>query len=147
MNKAENRLEKLLVSYYGLLQIGHIIGLIISGAWWLRNGELGALAMPPQGGWEQQTIHFLVATGMFDLLIAVCAIFFVYQYRRGRKTSDILGSIALTGSLYSAVIYAYGTIRSGAWSEHLLAYGVISVLFAPMVALAFLFLARRIWKQ
>lgn len=134
----------LLVCYYGVLQTVHIIALIISGSWWIRNGDLGVLALPPPGGWSEQSIHFLVATGMFDLVLAVVAVYFVLQYRKRSESADVLGSIALTGSLYSAVIYAYGTWRSGALGAHPLAYGAVSLAFAPMILLAFVFFIRRL---
>jgi hypothetical protein len=100
--------------------------------------------LPPQGGWAEQSVHFLIATGMFDLLIAIVALIFVIRYRSDWKSADLLGGIALTGSLYSAAIYAYGTWRSGAWSAHPLAYGAVSLAFAPMLLLVFIFLRRRI---
>jgi hypothetical protein len=138
------RLERLLVNYYGVLQSLHILALVVSGLWWFQNGDLGVLALPPQGGWSAQSVHFLAATGMFDLVIAACAIFFVLRYREGRASAGILGAVALTGSVYSAVIYLYGTLRSGAWSAHLIAYSIIAAVFAPMVLLAVVFLYRRL---
>jgi len=140
----KSRLEKILVHYYGVLQSAHILGLVASGVWWIQNGDLGFLALPPQGGWSGQTIHFLVATGMFDLLIAIIGVFFVVQYRNERETADVLGSVALTGSLYSAAIYAYGTLRSGAWNSHPLAYGAVSLAFAPMFLLVVVFFKMRL---
>jgi heme A synthase len=144
MLQPRSRLEKLLVNYYGLLQISHITGLVISGVWWFTTGNLGVLALPPRGGWDDQTIHFLLATGMFDFVVAIGAIVFVYQYRSEEKTSDLLGGASLTGSLYSAVIYAYGTLRSGAWGSHPLTYGLIAIVFTPMVILAIVFFFGRV---
>jgi hypothetical protein len=137
-----NKLEKSLIYYYGLLQSAHIIAMVVSGIGWLREGDLGILALPPKGGWSPQGVHFLVGTGLGDFFIAICALFFVVQYNRKQRSAVVLGSVALTGSLYSAVVYAYGTVQSGAWLENPLTYTVMSVLFAPMVILAFLYIGR-----
>jgi hypothetical protein len=139
------RVESLLVYYYGILQLTHLTALVVSGVWMLRNGELGILALPPQGGWTDQALQFLLATGMFDFLIAICSLFFVIQYRKEREVADILGSVALTGSVYSAAIYSFGVLRSGAFNEHSMIYGLIAVLFSPMIALTVIFLTRRIF--
>jgi hypothetical protein len=141
----KHRIEGVLVSYYGILQISHLTALVVSGVWMLRHGELGVLALPPQGGWTDQALQFLLATGMFDFLIAICSLFFVFLYRKQHRLTDILGSVALTGSVYSAVVYAFGVLRSGAVSEHPLIYGLIAVLFSPMIVLAVIFLARRLF--
>lgn len=138
--------ERVLVNYYGVLQTFHILALVGSGLWWFQNGDLGVLALPPQGGWTDQALHFLIATGLFDFVIAVSSIFFVLSYRKDGESADVLGAVALTGSLYSAVIYLYGTLLSGAWSEHILIYGLIAIVFAPMVLLAITFLWRRLQR-
>lgn len=147
MSDRTNRLERWLIYYYGLLQSVHLMGLIASGIFWLQSGGLGVLALPPQEGWSTQAMHFLVATGLVDVFIAIASLLFVYQYRRARGNAVVYGSIALTGSIYSAAVYAYGTILSGAWIEHLFTYSLMAVLFTPVLALAYVYLGRALTER
>ena len=143
----KTRVERLLVNYYGVLQSLHLVALAVSGFWLLRAGDLGALALPPQGGWTEQAMHLLIATGLFDGLVAIGAVYFALHYRMDDPRSDVLGSATITGSLYSAAIYIYGTLRSGAVAEHPVIYGLVGLVFAPIIPLAFVFLGRRIRRQ
>lgn len=143
----KTRTERLLVNYYGVLQSLHLVALAISAFWLLRVGDLGALALPPQGGWTEQAMHLLIATGLFDGLVAIGAVYFVLRYRKDDPRSDVLGSATITGSLYSAAIYSYGTLRSGAVAEHPIIYGLVGLVFAPIIPLALVFLGRRIRRQ
>ena len=47
--------------------------------------------------------------------------------------------MTLTVAAYSAIIFAYGTIASGAWGHHPIAYLSIAVAFFPVGLLSILY--------
>lgn len=147
MQRKISSLENILIRYYGLLQAAHLTGLVLSGIQWLRMGNLGLLALPPDGGWAPQAVHFLVGTGVFDFFVALGALLFVGMYVRNGRPPIVLGTVVLTGSLSSAFVYAYGIIRTGAWIAYPLTYSLIAVVFAPALMLAFVFVGRRVLED
>lgn len=140
LDGTDSGLEKALIIYYGILQTAHLLGIVITGLTWIRGGGLGVLARPPLTGWSAQAIHFLVGTGLVDFFIAIGAVIFVVRYLKGFRGSEILGAVVLTGSLYSAAVYAYGTIRSGAWQLHPMTYLLMTTAFIPVILLAITYL-------
>jgi hypothetical protein len=130
-----------LVAYYGLIEVVHSIVLVRAGIEFLASGSVGFPAPPPPGGWSPQATHFLVATGVVDGVNVVLALLFVYgTFRRpGWRLLPWLGAVTLTATAYSALVFAYGTIASGAWAHHLGAYLAVTAVFVPVVFLIVLF--------
>lgn len=139
MRTQTNRFARVLVAYYGLVQAAHIIALAISLSLLVRDGELTLLAPPPTDGWSAQTHHFLVGLGAIDAVNAVLALVFVYGCFSHARWWFWLGTTTLTVSVCSALVYAYGTMRSGAWGDHLAQYLTLVVVFVPVAVLAVAF--------
>jgi hypothetical protein len=146
MSENKAGIERYFVYYYGLLQTAHLTSLIISGVRWLSEGDLGILALPPDGGWSDQAVHLLLSIGLVDFFVAIGALVFVVYYIRRREAAVVLGSVTLSGTIYSAVVYAYGAVASGAWVENPLPYSIIAILFAPALMLAVLFIGCRVFR-
>jgi hypothetical protein len=130
-----------LVAYYGLIEVVHSVVLARAGVEFLASGSVGFPAPPPPGGWSPQATHFLVATGAVDGVNILLALLFVYGYfrRPGWRLLPWLGAVTLTATAYSALVFAYGTIASGAWAHHPAAYLAVTAVFIPVVFLIVLF--------
>ena len=144
MSHWRERLTGLLVGYYGLLQLAHLMLLARAGLQLLSGGGIGFPAPPPSGGWQEQATHFLIGMGLVDAVNVPVSLLFVYGYFARAAWRDRVGTLALTISAYSAVAFLYGTAMSGAWADNLLDYFVVAFLFAPAVVLSALFLTDRV---
>ena len=135
MSFKHTRVGKLLVVYYGMLQMLHIIMLVRAAVVFARSDSIGFPALPPTGGWTLQAQHFLIATGLVDALNVGLALLFVYGVFRNKYWSLRLGLVTLTITLYSAVVFVYGTFMSNAWQANPLGYGLVAVIFFPALIL------------
>jgi|GEM_PF-1194738 len=135
----KNRFFRLLVLYYGALQIVHFCTVAAAGVMIRRSGEMGFPAAPPPEGWSIQVQPFLIGTGLIDAVNAGIALLFVYAFLRQKPWSTWLGASTLTIMLYSAVIFIAVTAPSGAWSAHPVSYLIIGLVFAPVIPLSFLY--------
>lgn len=144
MSKTKPSLLKTLIIYYGVIQFIHLFALIYS-AWLYRyRGTLSELAPSPSGGWSIQATYFLIGLGAIDALVAILSIGFTVGYLYNASWSISLGRTCLTASLFSALIFALGTVPTGAWNQNPLPYLIMVVLFMPVFAL---FLLLPNWKQ
>ena len=135
-----NAIQRVLTIYYGVLQSAHLLTLLRASFIILQTGEIPFPALSPPGGWLPQAIPFLVGMGVVDAVAIVLALIFVFQTNIRKNYQPIIGIISMTIAMASAVQFAVGTIPSGAWSAHPLAYGLMVVLFAPVISLYFLLL-------
>ncbi len=135
-----NNFQRNLTIYYGVLQSAHLLTLIRAGLIILQTGELPFPAPSPTGGWTPQAMPFLVGMGVVDALAISLALVFVYQSIVRKNELPLIGIISMTIAIASAVLFAVGTFPSGAWSAHPLAYGLMVVLFAPVIPLYFMLL-------
>jgi len=127
---------KLLVAWYGLVQTAHIIVIVRALIILLVSGSLSFPALPPAGGWSAQAQHFLIATGAIDAVNAVLSLIFVRGYFTRARWARWLGTMNLTASIYSALLFAYGTIASGAWAGgNLVGYLAMTIVFVPVIIL------------
>ena len=124
-----------LTFYYGLLQVAHLIVLVYGLLYYLRTSTIGFPALPPSGGWETQTIYFLLGNGVLDSIIGIAAIFYVIRFFLDRAGSELLGIICVTASLCSGVFFVIGTVLSGAWTHNPANYVGLVIIFTPVVAL------------
>ena len=135
----DSPLAKLLVAYYGLLELAHIVVLVWAGMRFLRTGALGFPAAPPPDGWAAQVVPFLIATAVLDVLNGLLAWGFVYGYWTRARWRWWVGGITLTATLYSAIVFVVGTVASGAWRHRPVSYVSMAVVAVPVIALAFLY--------
>jgi hypothetical protein len=135
----DGKLARLLIAYYGVVEVAHAIALARAGTRLMATGTIGFPAPPPPEGWSPQVIPFLVGTGVVDAINIVAAIAFVYGYFARARWRWGLGAVTLTVTAYSAVIFACGTIASGAWGHNLAEYLSLVIVFAPVAALTTLY--------
>jgi hypothetical protein len=136
-----------LIAYYGILQSLHLVVLVRAGTILLIQGRFPFPILPPPSGWDPQVIPFMLGLGTTDLAGILLGLFFVYRalitgacYRRH-------GVISLTIFITGAIVFAFGTLPSGAWGAHPIAYGSMAVLFAPTILLFIQLLRSNITKK
>jgi hypothetical protein len=132
-------LAKLLVAYYGLLELAHLGVLAWAGLRFLRSGNLGFPAAPPPGGWSEQVVPFMIATAVLDAFNVLLAWAFVYGYWTRACWRWWLGGVTLAATLYSAIVFVAGTVASGAWQHRPAGYLSMVVVALPVIALAILY--------
>jgi len=139
MRNLDSPLARCLVGYYGFIQTIHIIVLARAAVLFIVTGRIAFPAPPPLEGWSPQASHFLVGLGSADAVTAVLSMAFVVGYFSHARWRIWLGTLALTSAMCSAVVFAYGTIASGAWADNLLEYLSLLVAFAPVAVLFVMF--------
>ena len=141
MTNPNSTLAKILVGYYGFIQTLHLIAI---GRATVLLGQTGALsfpAPPPPGGWDEHARYFFVGVGAIDALNVLIALVFVYGFFTCAPWRGWVGTLTLTVSLYSAILFAFATIPSGAWTYRPVEYLVIVLAYLPVVVLMVLFAA------
>lgn len=128
--KPYNRTSRLLVIWYGIYQLGHVI---------FNSAYLFVLDDPPfpapPGGWSTQLIEFLNGIAAADLLNAILTLVFVYGYLRNSSWFTWVGTITLTISMYAAFIFTWGSIGAEAWNGKIAGYLPIYIAFIPVAVL------------
>ncbi|MBN1480141.1 hypothetical protein EH223_19470 [candidate division KSB1 bacterium] len=140
-------LAKVLMGYYGLIQLTHLYVLARAASNYAQFSSPGFPASPPPAGWQDQTIHFLLVTGVVDAVNVGLVLFLVYAYFAQFWWWRPLGVVTLSISLYSAIIYTYGTVSSGAWPFHALEYWSVAAAFSPVGLLIILYITWGIKRQ
>lgn len=133
--KSKQRPWSWLVIWYGSVQMLHFISLIRAGWIYLTQHEIGFPAPGPPAGWSEQAMHFLLALGITDALLILLSLCFVYAYHRQRPRQYSLGLLATGSSIVTALVFALGTLPSGAWLQNPISYGLITLLFIPFIGL------------
>jgi hypothetical protein len=127
-----------LVGYYGLLQFIHLITLARAGVLlFLGNGSPFPI-LPPSEGWATQTMPFLFGLAATDLIGIFLGIVFAFKMFIKHKFLPNLGKLSLTIFITGAIVFAAGTLPTGAWAEHPIAYGIMVILFIPVIFLMFM---------
>jgi hypothetical protein len=139
MRNHKSTFTSVLVAYCGLIQSVHIIALVRSYSLFRQSGEITFLAQPPPGGWSPQAEHFLISLGAIDFINALLVLVFVYGYFLQARWWYWLGTSTLTVSIITALVYAYGTIASGAWGGNPVEYLILVFVFIPITILFILF--------
>lgn len=121
-----------LAAYYGLLQLSHLIFLGRALVMYLGGATLPFPASPPVQGWSQQVVPFLFGMGAADALAAGLGIGFSALLIFKRRMETTLGLISLVIALTSALVFAVGTIPSGAWGDHPGEYAILVIGFSPL---------------
>jgi hypothetical protein len=78
---------------------------------------------------------FLVATAVADAVNVALAWLFVYGYFARARWRWWVGGITLTAAVYSAIVFAWGTMASRAWGYRPVGYLLMAVAFVPVAAL------------
>lgn len=130
---------KLLVAYYGLIEVAHVVALVQAGVQLARTGMIGFPAPPPSGGWVDEIQPFFIAMAVVDAVNIVIAWLFVYGYFTRARWRWWIGCVTLTSTVHSAIVFAWGTIVSGAWSHRPAGYLAMAAVFVPVAALAVLY--------
>ncbi len=132
-------MAKILVAYFGFVEILHLIAIGRATVVLETTGEMTFPAPPPAGGWSEQAGYFFVGVGAIDALNVIIALIFVYGYFRRAPWRDWLGTLTLTVAAYSALLFAFATVPTGAWTHRPVEYAVIVVAFAPVLVLMLAF--------
>ena len=128
--KKDQRID-ILIWYYAMLQILHLLTLGRAGILMLSGQESPFPILPPPGGWEAQTLPFMFGLGGMDVIAIILAFVFAYQSLIKRKITRRTGILSLTIAFTGALIFAAGTFPSGACGAHPLAYWIMVILFIP----------------
>jgi hypothetical protein len=139
MMDPDGRLAKVLVGYYGLIQALHLISIGRATVVLGKTGEMTFPAPPPAGGWSEQAVNFFVGVGAIDALNAILALVFVYGFFKGARWRGWLGTLTLTVVAYSALLFAFATLPTGAWGDRPVEYSIIVAAFAPVLVLMLAF--------
>lgn len=142
MKPTESLLPRFALLYLGALECIHMVMILFSGAHLLRSGEIAILAPPPTGGWQEGAARFLLGLGAIDFLVAVAALIFVWSALRGKPWHMPLGNAVLTAVAYSGLLFAIGTLPTGAWSQSPWTYWGMVVLYTPIG-----WLTVRVWRN
>ena len=70
-----------------------------------------------------------------DVVAIFLAFIFVYQAYFKNKIRDLIGILSLTIFISGAIIFAVGTLFTGAWRSHPVGYGLMAILFLPVLIL------------
>lgn len=101
---------------------------------------IGFPAPPPAGGWDHQTVPFLLALAGVDVVLIVLSLIFVYGYFKNRRWYREMGLLAVGGFHVSALVFGWGTFQTGAWLVHRGSYLAMLSLFIPVSVLLWLIL-------
>jgi hypothetical protein len=136
--RRSRRWLSILIGYFGILEAAHLVVILWAGLHFTHTGKIGFPALPPGGGWSVDVTPWLIGNGALDFIFAIAGIRFCFQYFRRRGTWFRWGIFSLSGALYSAGIFAFGTIPGGAWRLHPLAYGLLAAVFSPILPCLYL---------
>jgi hypothetical protein len=121
--------------YYGVLQCLHLFILLRAGILLFFYHTVPFPILPPPGGWHAQTFPFLYGLAGMDGIGIFLGILFAYKALFSTKIRPILGLVSLTIFISGALVFAAGTLPSGAWAAHPVSYGAMLVLFIPIPVL------------
>ncbi len=126
-----------MTAYYGILQTLHLLTLAWAGIQILSGNPSPFPILPPPGGWDAQTMSFMFGLAATDFVGIILGMLFAYQMLFKGNCKRTLGLVSLTIFITGAIVFAAGTIPSGAWGTHPCAYWIMALLFAPTVFLFF----------
>jgi hypothetical protein len=126
-----------LVAYYGFIQAAHLVALVRAAILLLTTGRLTFPAPPPPTGWTDQARYFLVTLGLLDTFLILLSFAFVAGYFARAPWHPWLGLATLSAFVASAFAFAGGTLPTGAWAAHPLAYLSLVLAFLPVAVLFF----------
>ncbi|MGE5682382.1 MAG: hypothetical protein ACM34K_16055 [Bacillota bacterium] len=139
MRNLNSSFTRVLVAWYGIFQIIHLVSLIRAAIALFQGGSFTFPALPPRNGWQPQAAYFLLGMGIIDTFNIIISLIFVYGYFTYARWRLTFGVLTLTVMMYSALIFAFGTIFTGAWKDNFVSYTILLIAFIPVIILYFLF--------
>ena len=121
-----------LIGYYACLQITHLLILIRAGILILSGHIAPFPILPPPGGWETQTLPFMLGLAGMDILAIILALIFAYQSLIKSQFNRRTGILSLVIAFTGAIVFAAGTFPTGAWNANPFAYWIMVILFMPV---------------
>lgn len=137
MKNLNSSLIRFLVIWYAVFQLAHLTFLLRAAQFLVQYKVFIFPAPPPAGGWHWQAGNFLIAMGIMDALNIILALVFVWGYFANSRWRLIAGLLNLSMMMYSAAVFAIGTIADGAWMPNILEYSAMTLTFIPVVLLFF----------
>jgi len=138
VNKSVNTTKFYLILWVGCVQILHFVALTQAAYHYLITGKIRFPAPPPIHDWNPQTINFLLGCGITDSILILLTIYFVMTYFFKGYMNITIGLLSMTGSVATALVFAIGTVPTGAWTVHPWSYGIMSILFTPFMILLYI---------
>lgn len=139
MRNLNSTFTRVLVVWYAVFQIAHLVSLVRAGIALLSGTIFTFPAMPPREGWTMQASDFLMGMAIFDSVNILLSLIFVYGYFSLARWRLSFGVLTLTVQMYSALVFGFATAVSGAWSNYPVSYISITIAFLPVVILYFQF--------
>ena len=124
-----------LAGYYGILQSLHLIMLARAGLIFLLSGNIPYPALPPAAGWTPQELPYLMGMGALDAGAACLGVFAAYSFIKNDRFVARYWVLSMGIALTSAILFTVGTLPSGAWIDHPIAYGSLVIFFSPLFLL------------
>lgn len=140
MKNLNSSFIRFLVIWYAVFQMAHLTFLLRAAQLLIQYKIFVFPASPPADGWHWQAGNFLIAMGIMDALNIVLTLVFVWGYFANSRWRLIVGLLNLSVMMYSAIVYAIGTITDGAWGPNILEYMAMALTFIPVIVLFFEFL-------
>jgi hypothetical protein len=132
----DNRLTRLLVTAFGLYQLGHILSNIRGAFIFFDTGQIDFPALPPPGGWSVDMMNVFIDMASMDSLNAVASLIFVWAYFKKKPWRLWLGTLTLTLSVYAAILFNLSAYQAGAWvGGNLWSYILINITYLPVLIL------------
>lgn len=130
-----------LILYYGLLQTLHLLVLLRAGILLRFSSTIPFPILPPSSGWQDQTWPFLFGLAGMDVVGIILAIVFAVRSQSKGVIAHKLGLISLTIFFSGGIVFAVGTLPTGAWFQYPIAYVSMVLLFIPCIFLYFRLIA------
>lgn len=137
MKNLNSSLIRFLVIWYAVFQMAHLTFLLRAAEMFIKFKIFVFPASPPREGWNWQAGNFLIGMGIMDALNCLFTLVFVYGYFAHSRWRLPAGILSLTAMMYSAAVFAIGTIADGAWMPNLLEYMAMTIAFIPVAVLFF----------
>ena len=132
MNKKKSPLLLTLSAYYGVLQCLHFLILLRAGILLFFYQTVPFPILPPQGGWNPQTLPFMFGLAGIDTIGILLGILFAFKTVFKTSIQPVLGLTSLTIFISGALVFSAGTLPSGAWAAHPISYAAMAILFLPI---------------
>lgn len=137
MKNLNSSFIRFLVIWYTVFQLAHLTFLMRAAEMFIKYKVFIFPASPPMEGWNWQAGNFLIAMAVMDAFNILLTLVFAYGYFANSRWRLLVGLLNLSMMIYSAAVFAIGTIADGAWQPNVLEYSAITLAFLPVIVLFF----------
>ncbi|MGE5431874.1 MAG: hypothetical protein ACM3QX_12410 [Syntrophomonadaceae bacterium] len=137
MKNLNSSFIRFLVIWYAVFQMAHLTFLLRAAQMLIQLKIFVFPAPPPPGGWQWQAGNFLTGMGVMDALNILITLVFIWGYFANSRWRLLVGLLNLSMMMYSAAVFAIGTIFSGAWMPNIFEYAAMTAVFMPVIILFF----------